>query len=416
MALTTSEKGVWSLDEVYNKINAGGIWTYNQSITTWSWGEQDYGELGVNTSGTRYSSPKQVGTDASWAGMGNRARGSAKSSALWIKNDGTAWVSGTNAHGLLGLNESGNPYATSPRRSSPTQIGTATTWATEQGKATGVAYGAKVAIKTDGTMWAWGRNYFGALGQNSPENTNRSSPTQIPGSTWVNVSASTASSDPEVIATKSDGSIWVWGENQSGSLGQNDAVKYSSPVQVPSPGPGTTTWQTERGKFCGGDSNMYAINTDNELWAWGENERGALGLNESSPGAHKSSPVQIPGSWSFIEGGGNGGMALGIKTDGTSWSWGQNNYGQLGQNSGGPGQGLSSPVQLSGTWTKFVQGGWSSYGFKGTDLYAWGPNSNGILGQGNNTKYSSPVQIPGTWEDLTQAGEAVWATQISPPS
>ena len=105
-------------------------------------------------------------------------------------------------------------------------------------------------------------------------------------------------------------------------------------------------------------------------------------------------------------------MAFGIKTDGTSWSWGYNNYGQLGQNTGGPGQGLSSPVQLTGTWTKFVQGGFSSYGFKGTDLYAWGPNSNGILGQNDQTNRSSPTQIPGTWEDLTQAGEAVWATQI----
>ena len=413
---TTKEEGIWDLDEVYNKINVGGIWSYDQALTTWSWGEQDYGELGVNTSTTRYSSPKQVGTDTTWASFGNRAPGSAKSSALWIKNDGTAWVSGTNAYGILGLNQAGNPYATAPRRSSPTQLGTDTTWATTQGKATGVAYGAKIAIKTDGTMWVWGRSYLGSLGLNQGEYHSKSSPTQIPGSTWVNVSASCAGSDPEVIATKSDGSIWVWGENQSGSLGQNDNTKYSSPVQVPSPGPGTTTWQTERGKFCGGDSNMYAINTDNELWGWGENERGALGLNESAPGAHKSSPVQIPGSWSFIEGGGNGGLAFGIKTDGTSWSWGYNNYGQLGHNNGGPGQGISSPVQLTGTWTKFVQGGWSSYGFKGTDLYAWGPNSNGILGQGNNTQYSSPVQIPGTWEDLTQAGEAVWATQISPAS
>ena len=101
------------------------------------------------------------------------------------------------------------------------------------------------------------------------------------------------------------------------------------------------------------------------------------------------------------------------KTDGTLWSWGYNNYGQLGLNNRTH---ISSPVQLSGTWTKFVQGGFSSYGFKGSDLYAWGPNSNGILGQGNNTAYSSPTQIPGTWAELTQAGEAVWATQISPAS
>ena len=158
---TTKEQGIWDLDEVYNKINTGGIWSYDQYASTWSWGEQDYGELGVNTSGTRYSSPKQVGTDTTWSGLGNRAPGSAKSSALWIKNDGTAWVSGTNAYGILGLNQAGNPYATAPRRSSPTQLGTDTTWGSTQGKATGVAYGGKVAIKTDGTLWSWGYNEYG---------------------------------------------------------------------------------------------------------------------------------------------------------------------------------------------------------------------------------------------------------------
>ena len=101
---------------------------------------------------------------------------------------------------------------------------------------------------------------------------------------------------------------------------------------------------------------------------------------------------------------------MGIKTDGTAWSWGFNNNGQTGLNTG---TAISSPTQLPGSWDRFVMGPWGSYGFQGFDLYAWGPNSNGILGQNSQTAYSSPVQIPGQWGDLTQAGEAVWATKIA---
>ena len=294
---TTKEEGIWDLDEVYNKLNVGGIWSYDQEATCWSWGEQDHGELGVNTGTTRYSSPKQVGTDSTWSAMGNRAPGTSKSSALWIKNDGTAWACGYNIDGVLGQNQGGNPYTV--KVSSPVQIGSDTNWGITQGKATGVAGGSKIAIKTDGTMWQWGGQSYGViLDPADPNYGNRSSPVQVPGTTWENVSCSVASGDASVIATKSDGSIWVWGRNANGELGQNEPnnTARSSPVQVPSPGPGTTTWQTEEGKFCGGDTNKYAINTDNELFAWGENERGALGNNDGGPSAHQSSPVQIPGS------------------------------------------------------------------------------------------------------------------------
>ena len=412
MATTTKEQGVWDLDEVYNKINVGGIWVYNEQRQAFSWGEQDFGELGVNTSGSRYSSPKQVGTDGDWSAFGNRGPGANKTSALWIKSDGTAWMAGINAYGVLGLNQPG-PSSSPTRYSSPVQIGTDTTWSTAQGKATGVAGGSKIAIKTDGSLWQWGRQSYGVI-VNSPDPNygHRSSPVQVPGTTWENVSCSTGPGDASTIVTKSDGSIWVWGRNVSGELGQNAPTNShkSSPVQVPSPGPGTTTWQTEEGKFCGGDSNRYAINTDNELWCWGENERGALGQNQGGPSAHYSSPVQIPGAWTWITGGGPGGGAMGIKTDGTAWSWGFNNYGQTGLNTG---TAISSPTQLPGTWDRLLMGPWASYGFQGTDLYAWGPNSNGILGQNGGTNYSSPVQIPGAWADVTNAAEAVWATKIA---
>ena len=417
---TTKEQGVWDLDEVYNKINVGGIWSYDQQQTAWSWGEQDFGELGVNTAGSRYNSPKQVGTETNWASFGNRGFGGppGKSSSVWIKTDGTMWSAGANYYGVLGLNQGGNPYGA--KISSPTQIGTDTNWKS----ASGIARNAKVAIKTDGTMWTWGRNYQGSLAQGysgtlvDPNYGYRSSPVQVPGTTWENVQAGCDNSETSTLATKSDGTLWGWGTNDDGALGDNSHTSRSSPVQIPAPGPGTTTWQTELGKFSQGASCGYAINTDNELWVWGDNDYGKLGLNQGpSAGLDAcSSPVQLPGSWSFIEGGND--CSYGVKTDGTSWVWGSNNNGRLGLNENGSGDTLnySSPVQLPGNWTKFVSGNWASYGFQGNDLYAWGPNSNGILGQGDQTQHSSPVQITGSWQDITIAGEAVWAVKIADAS
>ena len=85
-----------------------------------------------------------------------------------------------------------------------------------------------MAIKTDGTLWAWGNNYDGQLGQNNQ--TYYSSPVQIPGTTWDSFAGTTAYSQG---VTKTDGTLWVWGAGSKGELGQNNVTKYSSPVQIP---------------------------------------------------------------------------------------------------------------------------------------------------------------------------------------
>ena len=114
---------------------------------------------------------------------------------------------------------------------------------------------------------------------------NRSSPTQIPGTTWTSVQANWN----HVMAFKSDGTLWNWGHNSHGSLGQNNRTEYSSPVQVPG-----TTWS----KGSIGGTNTFAIKTDGTLWSWGYNGYGTLGQNQS--GGHRSSPTQIPGNWGTI--------------------------------------------------------------------------------------------------------------------
>ena len=158
--------------------------------------------------------------------------------------------------------------------SSPVQI-PGTTWATVHSK----WYGASLATKTDGTLWAWGFNTsYGGLGLN--DRTHRSSPTQIPGTTWETVEMMTAHGG---IAQRTDGTVWTWGLNNFGQLGQNNLTNYSSPVQLTG-----TAWRT----FTGSKYAMAATKTDGTLWAWGNNYYGSPGTNNTLP-HQKSSPVQV---------------------------------------------------------------------------------------------------------------------------
>ena len=160
-------------------------------------------------------------------------------------NDGLLFAWGYNA-GALGQN-------TSEHHSSPIQI-PGTKWlASSTGKGPTAA-----AVKDDGTLWVWGYNGEGQLGQNQNEDARKSSPIQVgSGTDWSNLKVC----EERVIATKSDGTMWGWGNNGSGSLGQNNETKYSSPVQIPG-----TTWSDE---FATGLYHTLAIKTDGTLWSWG---------------------------------------------------------------------------------------------------------------------------------------------------
>ena len=209
-----------------------------------------------------------------------------------------------------------------------------------------------MAIKTDGTMWGWGYGGYGTLGINGNIPTYFSSPVQIPGTTWKTISVS-----PYVtMATKTDGTLWSWGYGGYGSLGHDKAQK-SSPIQIPG-----TTWANGKGKMAHGMSNAWAIKTDGTLWAWGWNYYGALGQNQQGIPTSYSSPVQIPGTtWDVISV--QGYTALARKTDGTLWAWGYGDNGGIGNDSNAH---RSSPTQI-GTdtdWTKIGSKQYSFYAIK----------------------------------------------------
>ena len=210
-----------------------------------------------------------------------------------------------------------------------------------------------------GALFAWGSNQGdsgGALGQNNT--TEYSSPVQIPGTTWAQVSA--RGDTTSVTATKTDGTLWAWGQNNHGQLGQNSRTLYSSPVQVGS----DTTWKYDDRFALGGlKVSKFAIKTDGTLWAWGsQSANGVLGLNQYN--VSHSSPAQIPGTtWSTVEGGTANYMAGATKTDGTAWVWGTNGYGAMGVNQP-TNYRRSSPVQIPGTWDDWAFAGSTVFGIK----------------------------------------------------
>jgi len=340
----------------------------------WVVGKQDdYGQLGQNNI-INYSSPVQV-PGSTWNRLVNTwGRGN---TAAVIKSDGTLWVWGRGNYGGLGDNAA-------VHKSSPVQV-PGTTWANASASQANM-----IATKTDGTLWAWGKNEYGQLGLNN--RTYYSSPVQIPGTSWSTSLGGLSSSHTTNHALRTDGTLWSWGDNEAGELGNNNKTKYSSPVQIPG-----TSWSK---LIMGGHTSMGAIRTDGTLWLWGQGEYGQLGNNEDGPSGYRSSPIQVPGT-TWANAAMDYGATTGTKTDGTLWSWGYNTNGGLGQNDR---VFRSSPVQIPGTtWnTEEFSSPDGGYALK-TDgtLWVWGDNSGGQKAQNNTTQYSSPVQVPGTdWNQL----------------
>jgi alpha-tubulin suppressor-like RCC1 family protein len=289
---------------------------YNGEL--WMWGDNNYGPLGQNNQ-TKYSSPVQV-PGTTWAEVAVADNSPAGASVFGIKTDGTAWSWGNNLSGQLGQNNRTSV-------SSPIQI-PGTTWKQASGCEKSI-----MAVKTDGTLWAMGGNENARLGLNTPVNSFYSSPVQIPGTTWNAIETRASCS----MGSKTDGTIWMWGSNSGGALGQNNRTERSSPVQVG----GGTDWGITVHTMGSTAGRIGAIKTDGTLWTWGSNSFGCLGLNQPHP-SYVSSPTQVPGTtWKSLTISPHTGLAT--KTDGTLWAWGINSYGQLAQNDL---VNRSSPVQI----------------------------------------------------------------------
>jgi len=184
------------------------------------------------------------------------------------------WAWGFNNFGQVGNSSYNNV-------SSPVQIGALTNW---YQVSCGTSH--TVSVKTDNTIWSWGRSNSGQLGQN---NTNTlTSPVQLGALTnWEQVSAGLA----QTVSVKTNGTLWSWGSNNNGQLGDGTTANKSSPVQIGA----LTTWENSQ---TGLGSHCSSIKSDGTLWVWGANGSGALGDNTVDG---KSSPIQVGSLTSWID-------------------------------------------------------------------------------------------------------------------
>ena len=381
MAITDKKTGVWGLDQIYNKINQGSIWDYSGPNVLFAKGRNDTGSMGQNVATSNSRYSSPVQITTATNWSKVAWSDGANAACGAINDSGELYVWGRNDYAQLALNDKDD-------RSSPVQI-PGTTWSQ-------VAFTSNKGggVKTDGTLWTWGANEYGELGFGAAgAPARRSSPVQVPGTNWKYVSFTYSHS----IFTRTDGTLWGCGYNIFGGLGQNSRDMYSSPRQIPG-----TTWAWGR---AGGYYRTYAAKTDGTLWAWGANG-GQLGLNNTP---NPSSPAQIGSAttWptdptKFSASGGN--IAGAIKTDGTLWILaGNENNGMIANNeSDASGVQFSAPIQVgSGTdWESINFGGAHAHATK-TDgtAWVWGDNEYGQLGlnQPEATQYSSPTQLPGSW-------------------
>lgn len=326
--------------------------------------------LGFNTSGTlgdnsnlNRSSPVQIGTDN--PGFLSVVTGGAHT--LVIKNDYTLWVTGDNTYGQLGQ---GNTLA----KNSFVQVLAGTNSFVWVG---GGNYHS-AAIDTSGTLYTWGRNNAGQVGNNTT--TNRSVPVSIFASaSKVHCGLS------QTMVLKTDGTLWIWGSGNNGATGLSTTTSRSSPVQLSTVGTVNDFW-------CTSFNGMY-LNNSGALYIWGDNSVGQLGLNLNST-VHRSTQTAISGKvfkklfYGYATYGG-------YDTSDAAWMWGRANQGEMGT---GAGINRSSPVQVSAAIlanTRRIELTGSNLLLFRTDGTIWGSGINvlGQLGQNDTMNRSSPVQI-----------------------
>ncbi|WP_233612067.1 Ig-like domain-containing protein [Corallococcus sp. AB045] len=284
---------------------------------------------------------------------------------LALKQDGTVWAWGNNGEGQLG-------DGTTTDRLTPVQVPGLTGVAA---LAAGLSH--SLALKQDGTVWAWGHNGHGQLGDGTT--IRRLTPVQVPGLTGITALAGGGSHS---LALKQDGSVWAWGFNSQGQLGDGTVTHRLTPGQVPG--------LTGVAVLAAGTYHSLALKQDGTAWAWAINGNGQLGDGTTT---QRLAPVQVPSLTGVADLAANNHHTLAVKQDGTVWAWGYNNNGHLGD--GTTTQRLT-PVQVAGLAgvADLAAGNHHSLAVKQDDtVWAWGNNSYGQLGDGTTIQRLTPVQV-----------------------
>lgn len=290
---------------------------------------------------------------------------------LVMRADSTVWGWGDNAQGALGNGTLVN--SNQPvRAGSLTDIG---------GLAAGTGFSA--ALKRDGTVWSWGSNTSGQLGNGTTTQTN--TPAQIAGLTGVTAIAAGAG---HMLAVKSDGTVWAWGSNSHGQLGNGDTSVASSSKPL------AVNGLTGIRYVAAGNTHSLAVGTDGRVWVWGDNADGALGTGDL---VSTATPKALSLSGGSKPAGGNGFSAV-LKTDGTVVVWGKNNA---------TGQVVTTPTALAGISSARAVSTGANHMVIHTDgnrLWVWGDNSSGQLGDGTQTSRATPTALTASLGTLFAIG------------
>jgi len=281
----------------------------------WAWGNNSDGQLGSGAATTTISPvpvqvalPGEISIEAASAGAFH---------SLALATDGSLWAWGNNEDGQLGSGSTALGSAAPVRLALPDGVSI---------RAVSAGSYHSLAVDTCGSPWAWGRNEDGQLGNGTdtaglvPAMVARPWPEGI---TLASISAGAFHS----LAVDTSGTLWAWGNNKKGQLGDSTTTLRAEPVQVRRTGPEGTTIEG----VTAGRTHSLAVDSNGNVWAWGDNDNGQLGITDTT---QRCEPVQVVRTWpegttvQSATAGGDHSMAL--VSNGTAFAWGNNAFGQLG--------------------------------------------------------------------------------------
>ncbi|MCP3097865.1 hypothetical protein LZ198_03135 [Myxococcus sp. K15C18031901] len=354
-----------TVDEAFFSAGDEHAVALRQDGTLLSWGCNTSGGLGDGTTVSREVPMAVPGLSQVIAVATGRYH------TVALKQDGTVWTWGSNTWGQLGLGTSVSSASVPSLVPGLTEV-----------MAISAGLSHSMALKRDGTVWTWGYNASGQLGDGTL--THRFKPLRVTGlSDVVSISAGSSHS----VALLRDGMVWTWGENGEGQLGDWMMEDRPVPGEVWGLMGGVTAVDSH------GDHTL-ALRWDGTVWAWGRNDSGQLGNGTNMPVEEGAAQVLIPTGVEFTAVFGGGRHSVALDRDGNVWVWGSSAFGQLGS---GSSSSRWKPMQLTGVAdvVSLAAGGSNTLAVKRDGTFrAWGRNQCGQVGDGTKVDRTVPTEVP----------------------
>jgi YD repeat-containing protein len=357
LAALSSAGRAGSLPEI--AAGQAGSYLIKRDGSLWAWGDYNAGQNAGTPAAEKENTHTVPATVAGLSDVVAVSAGSGHSVAL-KKKDGTVWTWGYNGEGQLGTR-----VAADSRFPKPEQVS-----GLSDIKAIVAGDRYCMALKSDGTVWSWGNNWHGQLGDGTKNSS--SSPSQVAGLSDI---AALAAGMGHALAVKKDGTVWAWGYNDDGELGDGKRKDRFTPFQIP----GLSGVKA----IAAGSHHSVALKNDGTVWMWGGQNKADRSLT----------PRRLAGLSQIVAISAGGWYSLALKDDGTVWAWGVIANGE--QDDDTMNEVIRKPVQIKGLTNVagIAAGLWHALALKkdGT-VWGWGRNYFGALGDGTETSRHLPVR------------------------